>query len=228
MKNENGITLIALVITIIVMLILAGITLNTGIYTVSTSQDNIKLSALEIISHAITEQYIKGIEFNSINVEYNATNTQPDLLIGELIADESELDRLSSELEEIQENVSENNKKIKFFYIDTLKEKKNNNTKTYFYEYYYKLNNMALKKLNVDVGTVRDSKESADDIVIDDEESNTGDEYIVNYMTGEVFNCTTKVTSEGKPLYFGGKKMNIIKESSKEKDNEEYKNIFTD
>ncbi len=202
MKNEKGITLIALTITIIVMLILAGITLNSGIYTVSTSQDNIKVSALEVISHAVSEQYIKGMEYNVINVKYDVNNldAKPELLIGTIV----QKNELPEEIQWV------------------LKEQPT----TYFYECYYKLDAMALKKLNVDVGVVREAKNSSEEINANDEDTSTGDEYIVNYMTGEVYNCTLKVTSEGKPLYFSGKKMGTVNDNLTE--NEDYKNSFTD
>ena len=38
--------------------------------------------------------------------------------------------------------------------------------------------------------------------------TNSEDEYIVNYETGEVINYTTKVTGSGKPLYIYAKTLN--------------------
>lgn len=48
-KREKGITLIALVVTIIVLLILAGVSLTGGLQTATNSRDTAVLSELEMI-----------------------------------------------------------------------------------------------------------------------------------------------------------------------------------
>ena len=59
-KNESGVTLIALVTTIIIMLILAGITINIGSENITRSADNRMKSELGIVQHAILQRYTKA------------------------------------------------------------------------------------------------------------------------------------------------------------------------
>ena len=58
-KDENGITLIALMITIILMLILASITISSGISEIRNSRDKKELAELRIVNHAVYEMYVK-------------------------------------------------------------------------------------------------------------------------------------------------------------------------
>ena len=58
-RNNKGITLIALVVTIVVLLILAGITISGSKEGVGQSQDNTLLSDLNMVQHAVIERYNK-------------------------------------------------------------------------------------------------------------------------------------------------------------------------
>ena len=58
-KNQKGITLIALVITIIVLLILAGITINMGKEGISESKEDALLSELGIVQNAVLQRKTK-------------------------------------------------------------------------------------------------------------------------------------------------------------------------
>ena len=58
-KNESGITLIALVTTIIIMIILAGITINIGSENITRNADNRMKSELGIVQHAILQRNTK-------------------------------------------------------------------------------------------------------------------------------------------------------------------------
>lgn len=60
LKNQNGITLIALVITIIVLLILAGITVNMGKQGIKESKENAVLSELAMVQNAILQRKTKA------------------------------------------------------------------------------------------------------------------------------------------------------------------------
>lgn len=60
MKNTKGITLIALVITIIVLLIIAGISIKGTIMIKDETKENIQISSLEMLQHAILERYTKA------------------------------------------------------------------------------------------------------------------------------------------------------------------------
>lgn len=59
MKNRDGITLVALSVTIIVMLIIAGIGTYGGITMIQNSADKKLQTELEMVQHAILEQYVK-------------------------------------------------------------------------------------------------------------------------------------------------------------------------
>ncbi len=70
-KKEKGITLIALVITIIVLLILAGVGIGelTGKKnSINESKDKTALSELTKIQQAVMETYIKYKQLGSINI----------------------------------------------------------------------------------------------------------------------------------------------------------------
>lgn len=58
-KNNKGITLIALIVTIVVLLIIAGMSIAGGISGVEQANDNKLLSELSMVQHAITERYTK-------------------------------------------------------------------------------------------------------------------------------------------------------------------------
>ena len=61
-KQEKGITLVALVVTIVVLLILAGITIGNltgGKNQITTARSNVELSELRQIQEIVMEQYIK-------------------------------------------------------------------------------------------------------------------------------------------------------------------------
>ena len=56
-RENKGITLIALIVTIVVLLIIAGISINMGITGVDQASDNRLMSELEKVQHAITQRY---------------------------------------------------------------------------------------------------------------------------------------------------------------------------
>ena len=68
--KEHAITLIALVITIVIMLILAGITINMGLQGVDEAKDNKFISELGMVNHALLERKKKK---NKTNEEYQRT-----------------------------------------------------------------------------------------------------------------------------------------------------------
>ena len=51
-NNTEGITLVALCVTIVILLILAGISINSGYNLIKESKKNKLLSELEMIQHA--------------------------------------------------------------------------------------------------------------------------------------------------------------------------------
>lgn len=60
LKNNQGITLVALTVTIIVLLILASIGISGGRASINMAKDNRVLADLSIIQHAILERYSKA------------------------------------------------------------------------------------------------------------------------------------------------------------------------
>ena len=59
-KSEKGITIVSLVITIIVLLILASISINWGLESISRSSDSKLDAELNMMQHAILETYTKN------------------------------------------------------------------------------------------------------------------------------------------------------------------------
>ena len=66
-KNENGVTLIALAVMMIVMVIILSITTYSGISSVKESSRKKLTSELEIVQHAVLEVYTKYQIFNDIS-----------------------------------------------------------------------------------------------------------------------------------------------------------------
>lgn len=147
MKSENGITLISLVITIIVLLILSGIGLTMGTNMISTSQDKKLTSELNMVQHAVLEQYAKYQTTRDVN--YIKVGNKMELAEVKNIANS-----IGVELANIPDSYSNKN--------------------------YYKLDKLSLLKIGIE---------------------NTEDEYIVNYISGEVINITKKYTNDNKALY---------------------------
>ena len=59
MKNEKGITLIALVVTIIVLLIIASVATYTGINSIKDSKNQSYMSEVKMLQQAVLENYTK-------------------------------------------------------------------------------------------------------------------------------------------------------------------------
>lgn len=146
LKSTKGITMIALVITIIVLLILSGIGLTMGLDATKQAQDSKLITELEIVQHAIFEQYTK----------YKLTK-DPSTLVG-----------LKVDISQVQEIA--NRMGVTLVSISSTYEPKD----------YYRLDKASLLALGI---------------------TNTSDEYIVNYISGEVINITIEKTTKDKPLY---------------------------
>lgn len=65
-KSEKAITLTALVITVIVMLILAGVTIYSGIGDINQARENKALSEVQIVQHAVLEAYTKYVKTKDV------------------------------------------------------------------------------------------------------------------------------------------------------------------
>lgn len=59
LKENKGITIVALVVTIVVLLILASVTINGVIQGIDEAKENKLLSELSMVQHAVTQRYTK-------------------------------------------------------------------------------------------------------------------------------------------------------------------------
>lgn len=150
LKKNNGITMISLVVTITVLLILSVIGVKIGTSSISSTIDSKLTSELQMVQHAVLEQYSK----------YELTKDASYLLGNKITNDE--LKTITNEMGITLVNIP-----------DTYKNKD-----------YYKLDKATLLDLGI---------------------KDTNDEYIVNYISGEVINITKKQTGNGNKLYITGK-----------------------
>ncbi len=146
LKTQKGITLVSLVVTIIILLIISSISINFGISGINNIKDSKLESELNMVQHAVLEQYTK----------YKTTK---DIvyLVGNKVSEE-QLKRITEELGITLVNIPD----------------------TYSNKEYYKLDKASLNEIGI-----RD----------------TYDEYIINYISGEVINITQKRLSNNNPLY---------------------------
>lgn len=134
MKNENGITLSALVITIIVIFILASISINYGVDTLNESKAKTLEASLEMVEQAVAEQYVKATELNLLDVKTTSDQPKPSTFVGELL----NINELSSELA-LPDN-------LKYQKQVELEDK----TDITYAESYYKLTPTDLEKLKIE------------------------------------------------------------------------------
>ena len=131
MKSEIGITLIALIITIIVIMILAGIGIgsiagNKG--NINVAKNNVSMSDLAKVQQAILETYVKYQQTGNLNslfgtkVSWNTANTY----LQSIVSKASDVSSLSLQGEQYSEGENKN--------AD---------------EYYYKLNKDDLEKIGL-------------------------------------------------------------------------------
>ena len=66
MKKQSGITLIALSVTLIVLMILLGMTLSIGMDSVKEARQKNYTSEVNIVGQAVAEQYIKNQFFSPL------------------------------------------------------------------------------------------------------------------------------------------------------------------
>lgn len=83
-KNNNGITLIALIITIIILLIISAVVIKGSMQGINETQSNKSESELKMVQHSIVERYTK----------YKLTKDE-ELLVGDSIENSSALPTLS-------------------------------------------------------------------------------------------------------------------------------------
>lgn len=174
-NSEKGITLIALVITIIVLFIILGISLNYGLDNIRTVSNKKFETELSIVQEAIMQRYTLLKVSNELGIiapaitDNASINTEseinrPEEMVGTRIAD----------LSYIKDNGFQN--------ISFRSNYELNSSGLKFEEYYYLLDGTDLEKLGIEKGE-EDS--------LSNNESNER-KYVVNYKTGEVFDIKNK------------------------------------
>lgn len=83
MRNEKGITLTALVITIIVFTLLTSVSINIGTDSINSTKDRNLQSELQIVEQAAISEYSKAVELGKI---HEGTNDIPSNFVGEKIS----------------------------------------------------------------------------------------------------------------------------------------------
>lgn len=175
-KKNGGVTLLVLAITIIVLLILVGITLNFGLSSVNDVTDDRSRTELAMVEQAIVQQYTLLLTQNqdgkiateiSSNVLLEDDTDRPETLVGTRIANVSTL----------------NSYGFVQYIVDYI-----NTADMTYEEYYYLINQSDLEKLGVTYSDANKEHQERS--------------YIVNYSTGEVFDIVNNIyqTTED-PIY---------------------------
>lgn len=190
-KEEKGITFMVLVITIIVMLILAGVSINIGLSGVSNSSDKQDISILYMVQQAVLGQYSKAMSLG--NTEKKASDGETDQYFGEKIYDISEINVEKITLEGIDSPFSD----ITLEYNTNISKAEVENE-----EFYYRLKSADLKNLKI----TKPGTDGNTDIT-----KETTDTFIVNYKTGEVYNETKQITTNKNLLFIKGQNIERVK-----------------
>jgi type II secretory pathway pseudopilin PulG len=170
-NSNKGITLISLVVTIIVLSIILSITIKYSVSTIYEVKNEKMESELSLVQEAIMQQYALaksenklGIIADKINSDTSLTydSNRPSELVGTRIADSG---TITNQISGISEN-------------PLIKYTKNQADLTYE-KYYYSLNQADL----ITIGIEKDDTTDTSDTTI---------KYIVNYLTGEVFDIENK------------------------------------
>lgn len=181
-KNEEGITFIVLVTTIVVLLIIAAISVNLGLEGVDNTSDKQDMSTLHMVQQAVLEQYAMA---NSLNVaEKTDESLVSNLYYGTKIDD---ITKINIDLLTAASITSP------FPSEDDYKNNVVNNPDAKNEDYYYRLKTADLKKLKiVSPGDLEENATTEETI----------DTYIVNYRTGEVYNETKQLTKSNEKILY--------------------------
>lgn len=109
-KNNKGITLVALVITIIILLILASITVYMGTDSIKDSKENILLTEVRMVQHAALERYTQESLMNS--------NILPGTPYSSMDEIKNDITELSSE-EKLTNLLNNNQTPSDYYYLET-------------------------------------------------------------------------------------------------------------
>jgi len=148
-KNCKGVSIVSMIITVIVVAIIAGVSINFGLNGVNETRDAKATSELQMVQNAVLQQYAK----------YKTTRDSV-YLVGNVMSDD-----------EIQEIADEMDIEL----VDI--------PDTYSNKDYYRLDKASLTAIGIE---------------------DSSDEYIINYISGEVINITKRKTSSDVTLYIRG------------------------
>lgn len=135
-KNEKGITLIILVISVLVLVILTGVSLNLGFININGIVDKQLKTELGLVRQAVSEQYFKAVAVNQIEVP--AEKNQVAFWVGDRITQFTDIALPD------KESVTQTDEVNAFFqqtdwYAPVFQE-----------DYYYRLKPADLKKIGID------------------------------------------------------------------------------
>lgn len=222
-KNNKGITLISLVITIIIMLILTAASLTIGYQSLNNTTDSTKLADIQMVQQAVYERgYLISLNPAGNILLYQAdltnVNPKPSMYLGEplygattgAVATSNEIvyyvDGLEVEYIAAPDSTNTAGKeKIAMSEIRGIFER--NGQPDYFRLKKGEASTDEEKKkvLYSDLYYVLD-KADLKELGID----NVADVYVVNYTTGEVFNWSMKNYAGGSLVYLDGKPTTMI------------------
>ena len=173
-KNRNGITLISLVVTLIVLFIILGITINYGLSELHNVSNKKTESELAIVQEAVMQRYALVKSRNQLEISAKAISTNTTL--------EADTDRpigfVGTRIASSQEILNQG-----FSNVNPVKQYNSGANDLTYEEYYYLLTEDDLQELGIEKG---------DDSTISNEITPKQRSYIVNYLTGEVFDIATK------------------------------------
>ena len=72
-KDNKGITLVALIITVVVLSIIAGVSIYIGSNDIQNSKDHIAIAELEEVKHMVGEAYLLYKKTNNINYLHSSS-----------------------------------------------------------------------------------------------------------------------------------------------------------
>lgn len=108
-KNQKGITIIALVITIIVLLIIASISIGSALNSHQLAAKNKLLTEVEMVQHAALERYTKQVTLGNENFPGEEYTSKAEI--------EADIDKIKSDtkLSEILNNTTPGD----YYFLDT-------------------------------------------------------------------------------------------------------------
>ena len=184
MKSQNGITMIVLAITIIVMMILIGVSLSFGLSSINDARGKNYKAEVNIVGQAVAEQYIKIVELGMEKLTTTNPVTdyengkKPKIFVGQCLGfnGSGDLDTYGLNVSFRDFLVTANNEEEEYR-AGVRTPGSTNVSKFLWSKCYYLLNENDLKELRINAGSSDSQNVSANST-----------NYIVNYYTGEVLN----------------------------------------